>query len=64
MHSLTHLTDSIRDKGMVGNGSTDCREGLHPQLKKDYHHSNQQRTAEDQVCLLLCVRNAQMLNGA
>lgn len=53
MHSLTHLTDSIRGKGVVGNGSTDCGEGLHPQMKKVYNHCNRQKTAEDQVCLLL-----------
>ena len=50
MHSLTHLTDTIRDKGVVGNGSTDCGEGLHPQVKKDYRRSNRQKTAEDQAC--------------
>ena len=53
MHSLTHLTSSIRGKGVVGNSSTDCGEGLHPQLKKDYRRSNRQNTAEDQVCSML-----------
>lgn len=60
MHSLTHLVDSIQDKGVVANGSTDCGEAMHPQLKADYRHSNRQKTAEEQVHLVfsLCANSS------
>jgi len=63
MHSLTHYTASIRDKGVVANSGTDCGEGLHPQEKKNYGHTNRQKTAEDQVHLSLLLLHEDHLNA-
>lgn len=51
MHSITHLVESIRGKGVTANTSTDGGEALHPQTRKHWQRSNHQAdTAEDQVC--------------
>lgn len=53
MHSLVHLVESIRAKGVVANTSTDGGEALHPQSKVDYRRTNKQpETMEEQVCRL------------
>ena len=50
MHSVTHLVESIRGKGVAANTSTDGGEALHPQTRKFWQRSNHQPdTAEDQV---------------
>ena len=50
MHSITHLIESIKDKGVTANTSTDSGEALHPQTRKHWQRSNHQpETAEDQV---------------
>lgn len=51
MHSITHLIESIRGKGVTANTSTDSGEALHPQTRRHWQRSNHQaETAEDQVC--------------
>jgi hypothetical protein len=53
MHSITHLIESIRGKGVMANTSTDSGEALHPQTRKFWQRSNHQfDKAEDQVCCL------------
>jgi hypothetical protein len=53
MHSITHLIESIRGKGVMANTSTDSGEALHPQTRKFWQRSNHQfDKAEDQVCRL------------
>jgi hypothetical protein len=49
MHSLAHLVDSIRRRGVTSNSSTDGGEALHPQNRKYYGRSNHQVTALGQV---------------
>lgn len=50
MHSITHLIESIRRKGVTVNTSTDNGEALHPQTRRHWQRSNHQaQTAEDQV---------------
>ena len=49
MHSITHLIESIKGKGVTANTSTDGGEALHPQTRKYFNRSNHQETAEDQV---------------
>lgn len=49
MHSLTHYLDGIRRKGPADNYFTGIGEGLHPQSKADYNHSNKQPGYEEQV---------------
>ena len=53
MHSVTHLIESIRGKGVTANTTTGNGEALHPQTKKYWVRTNHQpEKAEDQVCLL------------
>jgi len=49
MHSLAHLVDSIKRRGVTSNCSTDQGEALHPQNKKHWARSNQQASAPEQV---------------
>ena len=50
MHSIAHLIESIKGKGVTVNTSTDGGEALHPQTRKHWQRSNHQPdTAEDQV---------------
>jgi len=51
MHSITHLIESIKGKGVTTNTSTDGGEALHPQTRKDFNRTNHQETVEDQVCV-------------
>lgn len=49
MHSLTHLVDSIKHRGVTPNYSTDQGEALHPQNKKYWSRSNHQPSSSEQV---------------
>ena len=50
MHSIAHLIESIKGKGITVNMSTDGGKALHPQTRKHWQRSNHQPdTAEDQV---------------
>ena len=49
MHSLAHLVDSIKRRGVTSNCSTDRGEALHPQNKKHWARSNRQASASAQV---------------
>lgn len=49
MHSLSHLVDNIKHKGVTPNYSTDRGEALHPQNKKYWNRSNRQASAPEQV---------------
>lgn len=49
MHSLTHLVDSIKCRGVTPNYSTDQGEALHPQNKKYWSRSNHQASSSEQV---------------
>ena len=53
MHSLAHLVDSIRSKGVTPNYSTDSGEALHPQNRKYWSRSNKQSSAPEQVCYMI-----------
>jgi len=60
MHSITHLIESIKGKGATVNTSTDGGEALHPQTRKDFHRTNHQETAEDQVCRITLLFSAML----
>jgi hypothetical protein len=49
MHSLTHLVDSIKRRGVTSSSSTERGEALHPQNKKWWSRSNRQASAPAQV---------------
>ena len=49
MHSLTHLVDSIKNRGVTPNYSTGQGEALHPQNKKYYNRTNHQASSSEQV---------------
>lgn len=49
MHSLTHLVDSIKRRGVTSSSSTERGEALHPQNKKWWGRSNHQASAPAQV---------------
>ena len=49
MHSLVHLVDSNKCRGVTSNCSTDRGEALHPQNKKYWGRSNRQASAPVQV---------------
>ena len=49
MHSLTHLVDSIKRRGVTSSSSTERGEALHPQNKKWWGCSNRQASAPAQV---------------
>lgn len=50
MHSITHLIESIKGKGVTTNTSTGGGEALHPQMRRYWTRCNHQPdTAEDQV---------------
>ena len=53
MHSLAHLVDGIKRRGVTSNCSTDRGEALHPQNKKYWGRSNRQASASEQVSHLL-----------
>ena len=49
MHSLSHLVDSIKRRGVTSSSGTEQGEALHPQNKKWWGRSNRQASAPIQV---------------
>jgi hypothetical protein len=54
MHSLAHLVDSIKCRGVTSSSGTGRGEALHPQNKKYWGRSNRQSSAPEQVSGLMC----------